>query len=641
MYRVKPKIMRLSKLLFTLILLLSHQVFWAQSSLCALVFQEGKPLPQAKVYLVDEFGMQSFHLTDSTGLVIINGLSSGTYDLKIGHQDLAGIQSFNDLLMPAGIFKLETFDLGVGDASYVMEDGKWEKVKEEPYSYDPVAAPMEESMAIETLTGAPVVASKAKKRGRKDKSVPSTYDVDAVGYMDTEPEGIPVESIVPTDDPSSNQDIQAGTLTASEWNDLANWDLWSDQVEEEFAEFADIWSFKPINRQTILLYNEQGLPLVHAYIELIGEDGTRLSAGRTDNKGVAELFLKTANSNRFACRVTYNGMSFEFPNIKANEKLEIQVNTACSTNAVVDIMFVVDATGSMGDEINYLKKEVEDVIDRVGKLDDQKTIRSGAIFYRDHQDQYLSRRKALSTDLSALNTFVQDQRAAGGGDFPEAIDVALEELTTSINWSKNAMAKIAFIILDAPPHQDSASIERVNRSVLKAAELGIRLIPITGSGIDKNTEYLMKALAIQTNGTYLYLTDDSGVGGKHLDASNDKTEVLPLNDLMVKVVDSMIEVACFEPNEESDITATETNTSLEGVQLFPNPMVDVLNINVAFDVDQVQIFDLTGQVMLDLGVLKAGSHQIDVSRLKAGNYLIVFRTGDQMNSLKLISVNEY
>ena len=633
--------MRLFKLLFTLVLLLAHQVLWAQSSLCALVLQEGKPLPQAKVYLVDEFGMQSFHLTDSTGLVIINGLSAGSYDLKIGHQDITGIQSFNELLMPAGIFKLETFEIGAGDASYVMEDGKWEKIKEEPDSYDPVAAPMEESVLFETLTGAPVVASKAKKRGGKDKSVPSTFDIDAAEYVVTESEEMPVESIVPTDDPSSNNDIQAGTLTASEWNDLANWDLWSDQVEEEFADFTNIWSFKPINRQTILLTDENGLPLVHAFIELIGEDGTRLSAGRTDNKGIAELFLKTANSNRFDCRITYHGMPFEFSNIKAKENLEIQVNTTCLTNDVVDIMFVVDATGSMGDEINYLKKEVEDVIDRVGKLDDQKTIRSGAIFYRDHQDQYLSRRKALSTDLTALNTFVQDQRAGGGGDFPEALDVALEELTTSINWSKNAMAKIAFIILDAPPHQDSASIERVNRSVLKAAELGIRLIPITGSGIDKSTEYLMKALAIQTNGTYLYLTDDSGVGGKHLDASNDKTEVLPLNDLMVKVVDSMIEVACFEPNEEIDITATETNTQLDGVKLFPNPMVDVLNIDVAFDVDQAQIFDLTGQLMLDLGMLKAGLRQIDVSRLKSGNYLIVFRTGDQMNSLKLISVNEY
>ena len=632
--------MRLSKLLFTLILLLTHQVFWAQFSLCALVLQEGKPLPHAKVYLVDEFGMESFHLTDSTGLVIINGLSSGTYDLKIGHRDLSGIQSFNELLIPPSIFKLETFDLGAGDASYVMEDGKWEKVKEEAYLYDPVAAPLEESMAVGRLAGAPAVAIKVKRRGRKDKSVPSTYDTDAVGYMDTEPEGMPVESIVPTDESSSNQDIQAGTLTASEWNDLSNWDLWSDQVEEEFAEFADVWSFKPINRQTILLSNEDGLPLVHAYIELIGEDGTRLSAGRTDNKGVAELFLKATNSNRFDCRVTYNGIPFEFNNIQAKENLQIQVNTACSTHAIVDIMFVVDATGSMGDEINYLKKEVEDVIDRVGKLDDQKTIRSGAIFYRDHQDKYLSRRKSLSTDLTALNTFVQDQRAAGGGDFPEAIDVALEELTTSMNWSKIAIAKIAFIILDAPPHEDSASVARVNRSVLKAAELGIRLIPITGSGIDKSTEYLMKALAIQTNGTYLYLTDDSGLGGKHLDASNDKTEVLPLNDLMVKVVDAMIEVSCFEPNEETGSTATETSTSLDGVKLFPNPMVDVLNIDVAFDVDQAQIFDLTGQVMVDLGVLKAGSHQIDVSRLKAGNYLIVLRTGDQMNSLKLISVNE-
>ena len=55
-------------------------------------------------------------------------------------------------------------------------------------------------------------------------------------------------------------------------------------------------------------------------------------------------------------------------------------------------MLVVDATGSTGDEIRFLQAEVQDVVNRIANIDQTKTIRSGAIFYRDHSDQYLRRR---------------------------------------------------------------------------------------------------------------------------------------------------------------------------------------------------------------------------------------------------------
>ena len=75
-----------------------------------------------------------------------------------------------------------------------------------------------------------------------------------------------------------------------------------------------------------------------------------------------------------------------------------------------------------------------------------------------------------------------------------------------------------FIILDAPPHSDdSNAVDEMNELTVQAAEKGIRIIPVLASGGDKEAEYLMRDMAMKTGGTYLFLTDDSGVSaGDHI-----------------------------------------------------------------------------------------------------------------------------
>jgi hypothetical protein len=383
------------------------------------------------------------------------------------------------------------------------------------------------------------------------------------------------------------------------------------------------------------LKSKDGENLVHALIEVVDQNGKILARARTNNKGVSELFFEEPLGLNKKVRISYMGEIFTLNNKDIKKDMVLELRTRCNNSNVVEIMFVVDATGSMGDEIKYLKAEVQDVISRISQLDDKKEVRSGAIFYRDHTDQYLSRRKELSTDVSSLNTFIHEQTANGGGDFPEALDIALEELTTSINWSAEAITKIAFLILDAPPHENSVSVQRINESVIRAAEQGIRLIPVTGSGINKSTEYLMKALSISTNGTYLYLTDDSGIGNKHLEASNDKSEVEFLNDLMVRVVEEMIELDCFEASNNEEIIVNDWNNTI-GLNVYPNPASDYLNIELAQAIEQAQILDLQGKVVQDLGQLDMGNHQFDVSGLKSGIYFVVFKNKSESFSLKLV-----
>ena len=70
----------------------------------------------------------------------------------------------------------------------------------------------------------------------------------------------------------------------------------------------------------------------------------------------------------------------------------------------------------------------------------------------------------------------------------------------------------------------------------KASEKGIKIIPVVASGIDKETEFLMRFIACATNGTYVFLTDDSGIGESHLEPTVGKYEVEMLNDLIIRLI---------------------------------------------------------------------------------------------------------
>ena len=102
-------------------------------------------------------------------------------------------------------------------------------------------------------------------------------------------------------------------------------------------------------------------------------------------------------------------------------------------------------------------------------------------------------------------------------------------------WDEDAV-KLCFLVLDAPPH-DEADVKAQLRTLLpEAAAQGIRVIPVVSSGADGTTEYLCRTFALLTGGTYVFLTDDSGVGGEHLEPTVGAYTVEPLNDCLVRII---------------------------------------------------------------------------------------------------------
>ena len=339
---------------------------------------------------------------------------------------------------------------------------------------------------------------------------------------------------------------EAGLITAGEWNDVSHWNFWNTLLEEEkYSNMSNYWNFHTNNRVSVQVINN-GVPMVSAQVELI-KDGAVVWTARTDNFGKAELWV---------------GM-FQKENVIDSKAYSIKVNTQFAdtgtilfggvTNIIndnsnsqdaekrVEISFIVDATGSMGDELKFLKKDLRNVIQKVQNNNSTMHIATAAVFYRDIDDEYLIRKSDFTNNSNETLEFINKQSAGGGGDFPEAVHTALHTAINDLQWSTTARTKIAFLILDAPPHYTEAVLNNIHNTVVSAAQKGIKIIPITASGIDKETEFLMRFLSIATNGTYVFITNDSGIGNNHIEASVGEYEVEHLNDLLVRLLNKYIE----------------------------------------------------------------------------------------------------
>jgi hypothetical protein len=342
-------------------------------------------------------------------------------------------------------------------------------------------------------------------------------------------------------DSTLQEPVSPGQITAAEWNDLSEWDFWLNLGQnEEFNQAKENWKFYPEIRYSFQVKDNSDKPVIDCEITLKDTSGDELWKARTDNEGKAELWLNLngENSDQPTASVKYLNQEVTIvdPLKQENGINEVIIPFESSGESAVDILFVVDATGSMGDEIDYLKSELQDVIERVEDINSQLSLHVGSVFYRDEGDEFLTRVSPFSTNLNETLDFINNQHADGGGDYEEAVHTALNTAVTQLNWNENARARLLFLLLDAPPHHTDPIVSDLNRIIKKTAEKGIKIIPISASGVNKDTEFLFRFFATTTNGTYVFITNDSGIGGEHIQATVGDYKVELLNDLIVRLI---------------------------------------------------------------------------------------------------------
>ena len=448
--------------------------------------------------------------------------------------------------------------------------------------------------------------------------------------------------------------FRSGILTAGEVNDFTKWNLWTDISKNALGEYQSLWKFTPQERYTVLFQTNSKFPLYGAKVVL--KDGNNIIwESVTDNTGKAELWNNAFNtisqvSNNLSIELNYAGKIFKINNPKIfHDGINfVFSDMICKAPLEADIAFVVDATSSMQDEINYLKADLNNIIKGIKDSMPNIDFNLGCVFYRDIHDEYITKHNEMSNDIEKTIAYIQANNASGGGDIPEAVHSGLNAAINQLQWRDNSAAKVIFLILDAPPHTDKYVIDSLKILIQTASKKGIRIVPVTCSGIDKSAEYIMRAIALFTNGTYTFLTDDSGIGNPHIKPTTDKYEVetfnallrrliyqylsvpkcdivnnnLPLDTTKVEVVTGVAKVAgkVDSSNVESSNQNPENNPDKLSIKCYPNPTSGILNIETFGKIEELFISDVSGKLMTRTEVKNQNTITLNLSDYPNGTY---------------------
>ena len=197
----------------------------------------------------------------------------------------------------------------------------------------------------------------------------------------------------------------------------------------------------------------------------------------------------------------------------------------------VDVVFLIDTTGSMGDEIHRIKSTLLSTTAKVRGLDRDVDLQYGAVLYRDLGDEYVTRAHPLTGDIQGFDGALQGIQANGGGDGPESLNQGLAVAVDTMDWREDS-AKLVFVVADAPPHMDYQGDVTYGRSALAALHKGIRIHTVAASGLDDHGSLVFRQTAQLSQGKFIFIeygstaasAADHGVRGQV--ASNNLDDIL-------------------------------------------------------------------------------------------------------------------
>ncbi|KAL4478423.1 hypothetical protein ABPG74_006658 [Tetrahymena malaccensis] len=115
----------------------------------------------------------------------------------------------------------------------------------------------------------------------------------------------------------------------------------------------------------------------------------------------------------------------------------------------LDLMFIVDCTGSMSSWIDAVKLEITGIVAAIRNQHHGSQIRVSFVGYRDYGDTERYSIFNFSEDLEKFQDFISKVQACGGNDAAEDVAGGFKN-ANSQNWK--SQAKYAVLLADAPAH---------------------------------------------------------------------------------------------------------------------------------------------------------------------------------------------
>jgi Mg-chelatase subunit ChlD len=340
---------------------------------------------------------------------------------------------------------------------------------------------------------------------------------------------------------------QAGMLTAGEHDDLLNPELYAEYVRRSNLG-QDVPALPRLDTArvlTVAVNDSAGRPVPFARVELACSDGNSLALTTAADGTVS--FFPALDRLSPQVRVRAAGQEWRPVTIGRSGGQRLNFTTASQAQAArkLDLMLVIDTTGSMGDEIRYLQTELGAIVDALRARHRGLDLRVGFVFYRDLGDDYVTATVPLSANIDAAQNELAQRWAGGGGDYPEAMEQALIRAARQ-GWRGDAV-KSLLLVADAPPHDENFGLAWRAAQHLRASR--VHIVPVAASGVADKAEYAMRAMAALTQSRYTFLTDDSGIGNPHARPAIDCYLVTRLDALLRRVIDSQLSGRRIEPDK--------------------------------------------------------------------------------------------
>ena len=183
-----------------------------------------------------------------------------------------------------------------------------------------------------------------------------------------------------------------------------------------------------------------------------------------------------------------------------------------NADKTLEMVFVLDTTGSMGGLIDGAKQRIWGIVNEVMQTPARPNVRVGLVAYRDHGDAYVTQVLPLTNDLDKVYTTLMEYRADGGGDGPENVRRGLADGVRRAGWSKPSgnTAQIVFLVGDAPPHDDYAQEPDTLTTTAEAVKAGM-VVNTIQCGADSRTQAVWQQIARRGEGQYFRIAQDGGV----------------------------------------------------------------------------------------------------------------------------------
>ncbi len=318
------------------------------------------------------------------------------------------------------------------------------------------------------------------------------------------------------------------------------------------------------NRIVFKAVDDEGKSIPNCLLSFKDPKGKTLAERRTYADGRA-MFFPSENKKFSAQGINVRATCYQKtieqvidPDREKTVELKFPGKREDYKNVPLDIAFLLDTTGSMGDEIARLKQTIEVIHFQISQLSSAPDVRFGMVLYRDRGDEYVTKVIPFISEMEDFKAELAKVRAGGGGDTPEDLQSGLQDALNKLDWRRRGI-RLLFTVADAPPHLDYGQQYTYLDAMKEGASRAIKFVSIGASGLPNNGEYVFRQLAQYTMGIFVFLTygetgEAEGGGGtvavSHHTGSNWQAE--NLDTIVVRMVKTELSYLTDQPVTEGE-----------------------------------------------------------------------------------------